>query len=390
MAVPTGGTNRIGSAVACAVMTTVARVAAFLAGMYLAGFVLLSAIRTVVLPRGEPVALTRALFVGMRRVFDLRLRHVTRYEDRDRRMAMYAPLTLMSLPILWVALVMVGFTGMFWGLGVDPLRDAFFTSGSNMLTLGLEPAPDFPTHLVAFVEATFGLGVVALLISYLPSIYASFQRRELLVARLATRAGTPPSAIDMIIRHGQLKGLDSLDDMWDTWETWFADIEETHTSQPSLVFFRSISHDRSWVNAAGVVLDAASFRAAVLNMPSSPDAQLCIRSGYLCLRRIAGYFDLPFPSSPRRGDSISISRDEFNEAYERLAREGVPLRPDRELAWQDFAGWRVNYDAPLLALASLTMAPYAVWTSDRSIAVRYPAVFRRPQILRWRPRLAED
>jgi hypothetical protein len=234
-----------------------------------------------------------------------------------------------------------------------------------------------PTHLVAFTEATVGLGLVALLISYLPSIYGSFQRRELLVARLTTRAGNPPSAVEMIVRHRALRGLETLDEMWEEWERWFADIEETHTSQPALVFFRSISHDRSWVNAAGVVLDTASFRAAVLDLPGNAQAQLCIRAGYLSLRRIAGYFDLPVPETPRRGDPVSVTRDEFNEAYETMARAGVPLRPDRELAWHDFAGWRVNYDAPLLALAALTMAPYAQWSSDRSNAVRYPSVLGR-------------
>jgi hypothetical protein len=275
-----------------------------------------------------------------------------------------------------VTLATFGFTGMFWGLGMHPWRLAFVTSGSSMLTLGLEPVPDLPTHLLAFAEATVGLGLVALLISYLPSIYAAFQRREMMVARLTTRAGNPPSAIEMIMRHFALQGLASLDELWDDWENWFVDIEETHTSQPALVFFRSISHERSWVTAAGVVLDTASFRSAVLDMPSDPEAQLCIRAGYLSLRRIAGYFDLPFPLDPRRGDPISVTREEFNEAYEHLAHAGVPLRPDRELAWQDFAGWRVNYDAPLLALAALTMAPYAVWVSDRSSAVRYPAVIR--------------
>lgn len=246
-----------------------------------------------------------------------------------------------------------------------------------MLTLGFAVPNDLPSDLAVFVEAALGLGLIALLISYLPSIYAAFQRRELLVARLATRAGDPPSATEMILRHHDLARLDALDEIWDDWETWFADIEETHTSQPSLVFFRSISHDRSWITSAGVVLDAASFRSAVLNLPSNPQAQLCIRAGYLALRRIASFYDIPFDPSPRPDDPISIDRSEFEAAYLDLAHRGVPVRPNREQAWRDFQGWRVNYDTVLLALAGLVMAPYAPWISDRSLRPARARLHRR-------------
>jgi len=180
----------------------------------------------------------------------------------------------------------------------------------------------------------------------------------------------------MIARHHALIRLDALDDMWDEWESWFADLEETHTSQPSLVFFRSIGHDRSWITSAGVVLDTAAFRAAVLDMPVNAPAQLCIRAGYLALRRIAGYFSLPFDPAPSPDDAISIDRSEFDAAYHELASAGVPLRADIDAAWSDFKGWRVNYDAPLLGLAGLTMAPYAPWSSDRSLSYRRPPLTR--------------
>ncbi len=317
------------------------------------------------------------MFVTIRRLFDLRLRKVATYEERDRWMARYSPTSLIVLPGVWVALVLAGFTGVFWGLGVDPLGRAFDVSGSSLLTLGFAlPDHGVPTYGASFIEATIGLGLVALLISFLPTIYGGFQRRELQVARLATRAGDPPSSTEMILRHHRLARLDALDDIWDEWETWFADIEETHTSQPSLVFFRSISHERSWVTAAGVVLDTAAFRASTLRLTRNPQAELCLRAGYLSLRRIARYFDIPFDSHPQPGDPISILREEFLEAYEALASEGVPVRPDRHQCWLDFAGWRVNYDAALLGLAGLTMAPYALWSSDRSLRPRNPAITR--------------
>ena len=358
-------------------MGSVGRILAFSGGIAVVLYVLWSAIRTVVLPRGAPTVLTTGLFIALRQLFNAFATRAKTYEQRDRAMAMYAPLGLVLMPGTWVALVIVGFTGVFWGLGVDPLREAFYLSGSSVLTLGLDRPPDLATHLAVFVEATLGLGLIALLISYLPSIYSAFQRRELLVAQLATRAGDPPTATETIRRHHALARLDALDEIWDPWETWFADVEETHTSQPSLVFFRSISHDRSWITSAGVVLDTAALRTSVLRLPANARAQLCIRAGYLSLRRIAGYFAIPYDPDPSPDDPISIDRSEFDAAYDELASFGVPVRPDRESAWRDYRGWRVNYDAVLIGLAALTMAPYAPWVSDRSTTYRRPPLRNR-------------
>jgi hypothetical protein len=346
-------------------MSAVGRFTSVVVGSSVVLWVLLSAIRTVVLPRGEPVALSRAVFLAIRRIFDVWVSRAETYVERDRKMALYAPISLILLAGTWVVLTILGFTLVYWGLGDDP-SVAWQLSGSSMLTLGFLRPDDAPSEVAVFTQAALGLGLVALLISYLPSIYSAFQRRELLVARLTTRAGEPPSAVEMILRHHRLARLAALDDIWDEWETWFADIEETHTSQPSLVYFRSISHERSWITSAGVVLDTASFRAAVLRLPRNPQAELCIRAGYLSLRRIATLFGIPFDPDPSPDDPISIDRSEFDDAWRLLAEEGVPVRPDRDQAWRDYKGWRVNYDTVLLALAGLTMAPYAAWSSDRS------------------------
>jgi hypothetical protein len=121
------------------------------------------------------------------------------------------------------------------------------------------------------------------------------------------------------------------------------------------------------VTAAGAVLDAAALSRSVLDVPRDPNADLCIRAGYLALRRIADFFQISYNAAPLPGDPISIARQEFDAACGRFASDGVPLKPDMEQAWRDFAGWRVNYDTVLLALAALTMAPYAPWSSDRSM-----------------------
>jgi hypothetical protein len=234
--------------------------------------------------------------------------------------------------------------------------------------------------LLAFSEATVGLILIALLIAYLPTIYSAFQRREAAVNLLEVRAGKPPSAVEMIERYHRIHGLDRLDEQWQAWEAWFADIEESHTALAALVFFRSPRPDHSWITAAGAVLDAAALSLSSLDIPYTPEAALCVRAGFIALRRIADVFGIAYTADPHYPEQpISVRRDEFDAVCDRLANAGVPLKTDREQAWSDFAGWRVNYDTVLLALCSITMAPPAAWSSDRAPAFRTPAVFaKRP------------
>jgi hypothetical protein len=126
------------------------------------------------------------------------------------------------------------------------------------------------------------------------------------------------------------------------------------------------------------VLDGASLLASTVDRPRSPDAELCIRAGYVALRRIADFFDVrhnPDPHWPE--EPISIDRREFDQVCRQLAEAGVPLKADLDQAWRDFAGWRVNYDRVLLSLAALTVAPYAPWSSDRSMIERNGSRLRR-------------
>ena len=352
---------------AAEVVEGVARAACILGGAVLVVVVAFSALRTVVVPRAEVVWLSRVVFVTVRRVFD-RLAHEGRtYEDRDRIMSRYAPVALICLPITWSVLVVAGFTLLFWGaVAEDSWETSFYLAGASFTTLGSFSQDDVAAEVLSFLAAGIGLGLVALLISYLPSIYGAFQRRELQVTMLETLAGSPPSAIELIERHGNLERIDAMQELWARWQEWFADIEETHTSQASLSFFRSPEPGRSWVTAAGTVLDAASLQLAVIDVPRDPQAALCVRAGYLCLRRIADLFGIQHPPDPAPDDTISITRREFDLALVRLQAAGVPLKADHDQAWQDFAGWRVNYDTVLVRLAGLTMAPWALWSGDRA------------------------
>jgi hypothetical protein len=354
----------------------VLRIVIFLVGLWIVFFTLTSAVRAFVLPRNDNVWLTRTVARVIRVLFRLRLRiqNAVTYEQRDRIMALYAPVVLLTLPVVWLVLVMLGYTLMYYASSTMSLHEAWRLSGSSMLTLGFFVSDSFQSLVLEFSEAMIGMILTALLIGYLPTMYSAFSQREVLVGKLIVRAGSPPSAVEMLARIYRQDGLDRLPDLLEEWEDWFITLEETHTSLSSLVFFRSPKPDQSWVTAAGVVLDAAAlYLAAVQHSSSTVQVALTIRAGFMALRHIAAFFRIPFNPDPKPDDPISISRFEFDEAYNQLVAQGLPMKPDRDQAWRDYAGWRVNYDVPLLALAGMTMAPYAPWVSDRSL----PTVIQR-------------
>lgn len=344
------------------------RVLVFLIGAAMVLATIASAVRTVILPRGVASRLARTVFISLRMVFRLRARPSAPYEKRDRIMALYGPVSLLALLATWMVLVLLSFTGMFWALGQHSLRTAFMESGSSLLTLGFQRPLGFPAVIMVFAEAAIGLTLLALLITYLPSIYGAFSRREALVTALEVRAGSPPTGVRLMRFFFVMEQLDRLTEFWAQWEAWFVELEETHTSFPALAFFRSPMPDHSWITAAGAVLDGAALLSSIVDAPREQQAEFTIRAGYLALRRLCAYFGVPFNPEPHFPEqAISITREEFDEACDRMAEAGVPLKPDRDQAWLHFAGWRVNYDTVLIKLAGLTMAPIAPWSSDRGL-----------------------
>jgi len=355
------------------------RLMAFILGFWLVITTLYSAVKTLVLPRSAPDRITLLVFIGVRALFLVALKRASSFLQRDRILAYFAPISLLILLPVWLVLVLFGYTAIFWSLGSLPWTEAFRISGSSLLTLGFAATNGTLAAVLEFSEAAIGLILVALLIAYLPTMYAAFSRRESAVSLLEVRAGDPPSAVEMLLRFHRIHGLDQLVSHWQGWESWFADIEESHTSLPALVFFRSPQPNHSWITAAGAILDGAAIYLSAIDVPTDPQAALCIRAGYLSLRHIADFFNISYPPDPHfPQDTISIPQHEFERALARLESDGVSLKTDRQQAWLDFAGWRVNYDQVLIALAGLIMAPESPWSGDRAgINYQPPVLVRR-------------
>ncbi len=344
----------------------IVRVLAFIAGLIIVFIMLGSAIRAFVLPRNARDFVTTVVFRGVFIIMTPWVRMTRPYRLRDRAAAVFVPVGLLVLPIVWLTVVAAGYTLMYWAVGIDNWSEALTLSGSSILTLGFAVPKDMTMTIMAFSEATIGLILVALLIAYIPTMYSAFSRRELVVTSLLSRAGSPATAYHMLGRFHSYASLSLLDDLWAEWENWFHDIEESHTSLAPLPFFRSPKPDRSWVLAACILLDTVALVISTLDVPRNPRAGFCMREGWMTLRYIASFFGLPYNENPASTDPISITKAQFDEAYDHLAQLGVPLKPDRELAWRDFAGWRVNYDSVIMVLAQLTMAPDAPWMPEKS------------------------
>lgn len=344
----------------------IVRVLAVVGGVALVVWTLVSALKTVVVPRAHLSILTRVHFATLRRAFDAVASRQRSFAFRDRVMALYAPLGLVTLPAVWVTLIIIGFSGLVWGTGDQSFADAFITSGSSLLTLGFVKPDGVARVALSFMEAGIGLGVVSLMISYLPTIYGAFSRRESLVGMLEVRAGLPPSSAELLTRYARIGMVDNIaDDLFAPWEQWFIDVEESHTSQAALAFFRSPHPDRSWITAAGCVLDTAAIVASTIDRPYNARGPLMLRSGFFCLRRIADVYQIPYDPNPTWETPISVTRREFDLLCVEIQAMGLPLKADRDQAWRDFCGWRANYDTVLVALCSLVMAPPAKWSSDR-------------------------
>ena len=356
-------------------------VLAFVVGVTIVAATLTSVIRTFVLPRAASDWLTGQVFTLIRKLFDLRVKKSRDYATIDRVWALYAPLSLMALAPTWMMLVTFGYTFLFWAVGTKDWIEAFTLAGSSLLTLGFARGESLFHTVLSFSAATFGLILVALLIAYLPTMYGAFSRREVAVNQLAVRANTPPSPVEMLLRFHRLERLGKMGEFWVEWETWFVELEESHTTLAALVFFRSPLPDRSWVNAAEAMLDAAALRLALVELPddmegdqlpggtrvpADANAAIMLRAGFVALQRIADFFQVDYNPDPHfPEDPISITQAEFVQAAAAFTDQNLPIKADLAQAWQDFAGWRVNYDSVLSALKEITLAPPTEWLGGR-------------------------
>ena len=355
-------------------------------GAALVAVVLLSALQTVVLPKGGLTAITRFVFATADRVFIRRHGLPARFGWSG----LYAPVSLVMLPLAWATVVTFGFGLIFWGFGEGTFLDAVAVSGSSLFTLGFIKPDKDALVLLSFLEALIGLGLVALLISFLPTLYSAYSDREKGVGLMGPLFGTDPSALELIRRTHTGRAMAS-PTVWGPVSSWFASLEQSHTAFPSLSSFPPQVPDRSWVVAAGTMLDATALLVSSLpadDPDSSAEFTLVLAHGSDALTRVAVAAGLPVvqprPLADALTDPVSIAtvrvtREEFEGALDVMRSAGLALHHDGDEMWRTFTLLRATYEDAVLGLAGLTHAPPARWTSDRQYTVGRPHFFgRRP------------
>jgi hypothetical protein len=353
---------------------------------------LVSALETVVLPRERFTHIARFVFAVVDRLLIRKWRNKARQANLR---ALYAPVALVSLPLVWMIIVTAGFSFVFWGSGHESSLRSFEVSGSSLFTLGFAEPHGFGRIWLTFIEATIGLGLVALLISYLPTIYAAHHEREKGITVLRPFAGTPADPVGMLSSLHRLGALDN-PDLWRTATNWILELDQTHSAFPALSYFPEATPEQSWVASLGTMLDGAAILISVSTATPEEfptDAEkgpmLALAYGIPAMARIGSAASLPIDRGALLADlmsrfgepapALSILREEYVAALERLT--ALVTVPDEELeaCWRRFAWIRSGYDQPLRGLAGLTLASTAPWTTDR------PATVGRPRLVTQRP-----
>ncbi len=270
-------------------------VVAVIFGCFFLAGVLLDAFQTIILPR-RPVGrfrITRLFFLATWGPWKWVAGHWPVRRSREQMYSIYGPSALLLLFGLWAMLLVVAYGLIFFGMHMpfnDPthpvtifqrLRSCFYASGTTLFTLGLGdvlPARQAARMLIV-AEAGTGLGFVALVIGYVPVLYTAFSTREIAVALLDARAGSPPTAGELLFRHNFNGGHHALTALLAEWERWCATMLETHISYPILCYYRSQHDNQSWLAALTSVLDTCALLITTIEGPSTRQAQLTFAIG---------------------------------------------------------------------------------------------------------------
>jgi hypothetical protein len=297
----------------------------------------------------------------------------------------FAPFFLVCLLVAWVTMLVLGWGLFFYGIR-DQMRpsnlsfsSAVYYAGSSLLTIGYG---DILAHtplarVASLVCAASGLGVVAIVISFLFAVFASFQQRERFVVTIGARAGVPPSGLGLLEVQAHAGIGSDLAPIFREGQQWTAAVMETHLAYPVLIMFRS-SHDyESWVGTLGTLLDASLLVMSTLDPEHTADpqtqgqARIMYDLGKHLVRDFASTFLIP--DSQSTGSGAGIERFEFDQAREKLSAAGYRIRGGADACWADFSQLRAAYAPELNALARFLEIPPIQWVGDRSLVERQRA-----------------
>jgi hypothetical protein len=342
--------------------------AAFLTGVAILVIVVWDAFEVIILPRRvtRRFRLSRLFYKNLWSAWKFTVGLSRVKKVRESAFGIFGPISLLILVAVWAVGLVLSFALMQYGSGsavsVTGTNRGFWTdaylSGTTFFTLGLGdvvPRSGMARALVV-TEAGLGFGFLAGVIGYLPFIYGSFSKREVNISLLDSRAGTPPTAGELLRRHSYPQGQNALRELLKEWELWCAELMESHLSYPVLAFFRSQHDNQSWIASLTAILDACALIMVGIEGACERQAELT----FAIARHAVVDLSQVFNTSPKELSADRLPHAELQHIRDVLAQHGLKLHDDAA-ADQRLADLRRMYEPYIYALADYLSQSLPPW-----------------------------
>jgi hypothetical protein len=352
----------------------------FIFGLACCVGVMLDAFQTIILPR-RPAGrfrITRLFYIATWKPWRSFADRMGAQKVRDAVYSFFGPMSLLLLLVLWAMLLVLGFGLIYFGLGtpfldslnqhtaLSDLRTDLYVSGAALLELGLSDvsAKGHLARALVVAESGCGLAFVALVIGYVPVLYQAFSRREVTVALLDGRAGSPPTATELLRRHAYDGGEEELIALLAEWERWSAEILESHISYPLLCYYRSQHDNQSWLSALVTILDACAVLITTVDGPSARQAQLTFAIARHALIDLGHVFGVEQMAKAKEQNGLDrLTAATFSNLCENLSGLHLKLCGDRD-SMRRLEQIRMLYEPQAHALGEYLRFDLPRWVSE--------------------------
>jgi Ion channel len=348
---------------------TVPHPLALAGGLALAIVILTDAFEAIILPRRvtRKIRVTRLFYRTTWGFWKAVVSKLPSRKTREALLGVYGPCSLLLLIAIWALGLVLSFGLMQYGAGsAIEVHEAappgfamdVYLSATTFFTLGMgDVVPRVPlARFLLVAEAGLGYGFLAVIVGYLPFIYGSFSRREVNISLLDARAGTPPSAGELLRRYSYPEGQKALRDLLKEWELWCAELMESHLSYPVLAYFRSQHDNQSWIASLTAVLDACALIKTGVEGACERQADLTFAIARHAVVDLSQVFGTP----PRVPDADRLSGNDLRLIRDTLAKHGLKLHDGEEVDLQ-LLKLRKMYEPYIYSLArylSQTLPPW--------------------------------
>lgn len=359
---------------------------AAIGGVLLVLLMLTEVFETIVLPRRitRRYRITRLIYRVTWKPWRFIAPRLFKGNRRETFLSFYGPLSLILLLVSWAGGIIIGFATIQWAAGspfatphgVSDYASDLYVSATTFFTLGLgDVYPLGPlARALTVLEVANGYGVLALVISYLPTLYQAFSRREVAVSLLDARAGSPPSAIELLRRTAIQRNDANLPEYLRDWELWAAELMESHLSYPALAYFRSQHENQSWLAALTTVLDTCALIVAGMERCPLNQARLTFAMGRHAIVDLCQvFFVAPQAPSPDR-----LVPDAWETIATLLAAKDM-LPPDREAFHKKLNHLRLMYEPYINALAQFLVLQVPAWFPGETVTENWRSTAWEPQ-----------